>query len=270
MDATLVGWSPGHFADSPPVFKNRVKCHLTGVEVTPLTKEELLGSAAELLKSKQKHTILGHNLHSAYLYHTDPILKSLYDEAAIVIADGKPIEFDALRTMKTESETRSCERLGSTDWLPDFLQRIFAQRIAVVGAMPMVNADFIKLARTLSPSSTILGIHGEDWLSRKDDVLQKIRQFKPNLVFVGLGMPLQEHFLQQNDNSLPECLYILVGGAIDQMTGAQKLAPRWVGRIGFEWAWRLVSQPKRLSERYLIEPWKLLFLRLGSIRESQK
>lgn len=239
----------------------RVRCNLTGVEVTPLSKAKLLESAISLLARRDFQSIAGHNLHSAYLSNVDPVLKAFYDNASIILPDGKPIEIDARRSIKAVGKELACERIGSTDWLSEFLQQLKEERIAVVGAMPQINADFIHLVKDLCPSCPVVGIHGDEWELRKAKVISEINVFQPSLVIIGLGMPLQEHFLFQNKQLLPNCLYVLVGGALDQMTGAQKLAPRWVGKVGFEWAYRLATQPKRLSNRYLIEPWKLLSLR---------
>jgi N-acetylglucosaminyldiphosphoundecaprenol N-acetyl-beta-D-mannosaminyltransferase len=48
-----------------------------------------------------------------------------------------------------------------------------------------------------------------------------------------------------------------VGAAFDYEAGAQKAAPRWMGRLGLEWLYRLIADPRRLFRRYLIEPWAL-------------
>jgi N-acetylglucosaminyldiphosphoundecaprenol N-acetyl-beta-D-mannosaminyltransferase len=85
---------------------------------------------------------------------------------------------------------------------------------------------------------------------------------KPQLVLVGLGMPLQEEMLRRRLGTLPPAIYCAVGGAIEQIAGIQKLAPRWLGRLGLEWAWRLVLHPRRVAYRVLGEPWVLLALLL--------
>lgn len=73
-------------------------------------------------------------------------------------------------------------------------------------------------------------------------------------------MPLQESVLQRRLDSLPPAIYCAVGGAIEQLAGIQKLAPRWLGRLGLEWAWRLLLHPRRVAYRVFGEPWVLLWL----------
>jgi N-acetylglucosaminyldiphosphoundecaprenol N-acetyl-beta-D-mannosaminyltransferase len=81
-------------------------------------------------------------------------------------------------------------------------------------------------------------------------------------VLLGLGMPLQEQVLARRRANLPPAVYCAVGGAIEQIAGVQKLAPRWIGRLGLEWAWRLMLHPQRVAYRVFCEPWVLLGLLL--------
>ncbi|MCA1379196.1 WecB/TagA/CpsF family glycosyltransferase, partial [Bradyrhizobium sp. IC4060] len=84
-----------------------------------------------------------------------------------------------------------------------------------------------------------------------------IRAHDPQLILVGMGMPLQEAFLTRNLAQMPNAYIATVGGAVDYVAGAAKLSPRWLGRFGLEWAWRFAHDPLRLYGRYLIEPVKL-------------
>ena len=89
-----------------------------------------------------------------------------------------------------------------------------------------------------------------------------IREFDPQLLLVGMGMPLQERLASELRGSTRVPVIAAVGGAVDQISGAQSLAPRWVGRMGFEWLWRLASDPRRLTGRYVVEPVRLAGLLL--------
>ncbi len=82
-----------------------------------------------------------------------------------------------------------------------------------------------------------------------------LAELRPQLVLIGLGMPLQEKVLRRRLDALPPAVYCAVGGAIEQIAGIQKLAPRWLGRLGLEWAWRLMLHPRRVAYRVFGEPW---------------
>lgn len=241
-----------------------VFCPLSGVTITPFTRSTLLTALESKIGDGKTHLIVGHNLHSAYLYHSDAKFQDIYNRADIILADGKPIAVDAARVLKRNKFKQSvCERLGSTDWLPLAFSLPALARIAVVGASPTSNNKLVDDIKAVRPDIHAVGIPGHAWNETKaKQVVNDLRDFEPDLVLVGLGMPLQEHFVSDYSEQLPPAVYALVGGAIDQLVGTQKNAPRWLGNLGLEWAWRLVSQPKRLSHRYLVEPWKLAHLRL--------
>jgi N-acetylglucosaminyldiphosphoundecaprenol N-acetyl-beta-D-mannosaminyltransferase len=104
---------------------------------------------------------------------------------------------------------------------------------------------------------------GEGWnRDLEESAIEWLSRLRPQLVLLGLGMPLQEQVLARRRAMLPPAVYCAVGGAIEQIAGVQKLAPRWIGRLGLEWAWRLMLHPQRVAYRVFGEPWVLLGLLL--------
>jgi len=97
-----------------------------------------------------------------------------------------------------------------------------------------------------------------------------VREFKPNVLFVGMGMPRQELWIADNVEALPQAVILPVGAAFDYEAGVQKAAPRWMGRLGVEWLFRLFADPKRLFARYCVEPWFLIGPALGDVREAMR
>ena len=70
-------------------------------------------------------------------------------------------------------------------------------------------------------------------------------------------MPRQEAWIARNLAALPDCVILNVGAAFDYEAGVQRAAPRWMGRVGLEWLYRLAHDPRRLFRRYCVEPWSL-------------
>jgi N-acetylglucosaminyldiphosphoundecaprenol N-acetyl-beta-D-mannosaminyltransferase len=99
-------------------------------------------------------------------------------------------------------------------------------------------------------------------------VVEQVRAFSPDVLFVGMGMPRQELWILNNLDALPNSVIFSVGAAFDYEAGAQAEAPRWMGRMGIEWLFRLVHDPRRLARRYLIEPWSLSGLVLKDVAEA--
>ncbi len=151
--------------------------------------------------------------------------------------------------------------LGSTDRVTALGGVEGIRRIAVVGAGPEANSTTVERLRKIGPGAEVSGRPGENWNDASEEAaVAWLAEFRPQLVLLGLGMPLQESVLQRRLDELPPAVYCTVGGAIEQLAGLQKLAPRWLGRLGLEWAWRLVLHPGRVAYRVFGEPWVLLGL----------
>jgi len=98
-------------------------------------------------------------------------------------------------------------------------------------------------------------------------VVEAVNAFAPQILLVGMGMPRQEVWVLENHPALTTpCASFTVGGAFDYEAGAQKAAPRWMGRLGVEWLFRLVVDPRRLFVRYCVEPWSLVGPALTDLR----
>jgi N-acetylglucosaminyldiphosphoundecaprenol N-acetyl-beta-D-mannosaminyltransferase len=230
---------------------------LLDVEVTALPEQDVAGVLESLIASGGRRTVVGHNLHSCYLYHTQPDFKALYDSADVVLLDGAPV-FALWRSQQQGSRPGSSFRVGSTDWIRHLDKVAGLRRLAVVGASSESNAEACRKLQLLVPDATVLGLDGAGWNpTREHAVVSRLQEFKPQLVLLGLGMPLQESVLWQSRAALPEAVYCAVGGALDQISGRQRLAPRWLGRLGLEWMWRLLLSPRRVFGRVFVEPWKL-------------
>jgi N-acetylglucosaminyldiphosphoundecaprenol N-acetyl-beta-D-mannosaminyltransferase len=87
---------------------------------------------------------------------------------------------------------------------------------------------------------------------------------------VGMGMPRQEYWTQENfQQREAQVILSSTGAALEYIAGAAPTPPRWAGRIGLEWMFRLAHEPRRLFSRYLIEPWYILLLLLMDYPRSR-
>jgi len=106
------------------------------------------------------------------------------------------------------------------------------------------------------PNLTIAGHNSQeisiDKIQAPWDLRDVITLTNPDIIWVALGSPKQELWMYENQKHFPDCLLIGVGAAFDFLSGNKPQAPRWVQRSGFEWLFRLLSEPHRLWKRYLL------------------
>lgn len=95
------------------------------------------------------------------------------------------------------------------------------------------------------------------------ETLAAINAYQPHVLMVGMGMPRQEYWILDNIEHIHTNAILTAGACMDYLAGAIPTPPRWMGKMGLEWLYRLLSEPKRLWRRYLVEPWFVagLFLR---------
>lgn len=191
----------------------------------------------------------------------DRTLRQIYARADFIFADGMPVLW-ASRLLRRPLPARvtgadlfvaMCHEAVTHDW-----------RVALIGGMPGQEAMIRERFETYYPGLRIdvtcpsmsfepLGEEGERIASR-------IRETAPHLIFVCLGLPKQEYWAMRHAPTLPRGVIFCVGAAMEFAIGMQRRAPHWVQRIGAEWLWRLVSNPRRLWRRYLVEDTRFLSL----------
>ncbi|MFS0868185.1 WecB/TagA/CpsF family glycosyltransferase [Microbacterium sp. 179-B 1A2 NHS] len=231
-----------------------------GVSVTPRTTLDVARHLEGALDRRGSSILAAHNLHSVYLFHTNSRFRAFYEVADLVLIDGRPLltYLNKVRRRRKEVALSSAYRIGSTDWIDDAISLVGIRRICVLGASESANADFLNRYEGAG-CKKFLGIPADPWEPDKaKQTVEQVRQFQPDITLVALGMPLQESVALLLREANVGGVIATVGGAIDQLSGHQVHAPRWLGKIGLEWTWRLASHPRRLAHRYLVEPFILL------------
>jgi len=92
-----------------------------------------------------------------------------------------------------------------------------------------------------------------------EDIVEKINDSGAHVLWVGLGLPKQERWIHAHKDRLTVPVAIGVGACFGFFSGRVKRAPQWIGRMGFEWLWRLAMEPKKLWRRDLIDGPQFLY-----------
>lgn len=248
------------------------RCLFLDWPVDLFDKASLLTFLESRISSRRKTVLANLNLHALYcLQQSGAMRRLLKQPSTYVHIDGMPIVW--LLRLRGESVGKD-NRLTYIDWAPDALELAAKNnwRVAYIGSTPATCAAGVRHFVRKLPSLHLRGWDGyfdltdETVGSKLHQLKQEVNAFKPDLLIVGMGMPRQEAFLEHHAPSLEFTVAVCAGAFFEYFTGEQNRPPRWIGRAGFEWLYRLVLNPRRYGRRYLLEPLALLLLIMRSRR----
>ncbi|HWZ59384.1 MAG TPA: WecB/TagA/CpsF family glycosyltransferase [Gemmatimonadaceae bacterium] len=234
-----------------------------GVRVGAYTIDDLHAVIGEAVAADARIVIANHNMHSVALTRRDAKFRAFFDVADVTHVDGMPLV--PLGRMLGAPLTRA-HRVTYVDWVPALMAEAERRRWRVfsLGGRPGVGERGAAVLRERHPALEIETAHGyfdqRAGGAESEAVLGRIAAFAPHVLLVGLGMPRQEHWAYDHRGRIAANATLMAGAALDYVAGAVPTPPRWAGRWSLEWAFRLVAEPKRLGQRYLIEPWPVLGL----------
>jgi len=178
--------------------------------------------------------------------------RCVVNQADLVIPDGKPLSIaQKLLGHKTATQVRGqdimnalCELSGKKNLNIGFYGGGSDSILELVQSNLTTQYPDIQITYSFSPPFRTL-TNGEDL-----KIIAEINNTKVDVLFVGIGCPKQEMWMAEHKDKL-NCVMLGVGAAFDFVAGNKKHAPRWIQKIGLEWLFRLLSEPKRLWKRYL-------------------
>lgn len=185
------------------------------------------------------------------MYHKDAEFRHLIDQADIVDVDGMPSVFATRLFCKEPLK----ERVATTDFIHDAC-RVAAEkglRFYFLGSKPGVAEKAAENLQNLYPGLKIAGTrHGYFTRDREEEICRAIVEAGTDLLWIGLGSPLQERFAVRNRERLAGLTWIRTcGGLFDFYSGRVPRAPQWMQNAGLEWLYRVIQEPRRLAGRYL-------------------
>jgi N-acetylglucosaminyldiphosphoundecaprenol N-acetyl-beta-D-mannosaminyltransferase len=229
--------------------------------VHALTMADLDARMDDAIRGNERRIFASHNLHSLYLLRTDGKLRSFYDRADYIRIDGMAlIALGKLLGLPLRRE----HRVTYVDWLPVFMSKAATAgwRVFYLGSKPEVVERGAEMLRTCFPLLQLATAHGyfqaQIGHAENNRIIDAINAFHPHVLIVGMGMPRQQHWILENADQLDVNAISTAGAALDYVAGEIPTPPRWSGRVGLEWLFRLLAEPRRLGRRYLVEPWYIL------------
>lgn len=243
-----------------------MRISLLGVEFDALTVQDVCALISDIVGYGDRRIIANHNLHSVYLVHHDSRVADFFEKSYKIHIDGMPLVYLA-RIFGYSVQNK--HRVTYLDFIGSLMAECARRgwRVYYLGGKAGVAAKAASRLRNSFPELQIVTHDGYFEKSGHENVqvLEKIRKYRPEVLLVGMGMPIQEHWIYENFTEIEANVILTAGACFDYLAGVVPSPPRWMGRIGLEWLFRLLTEPQRLWKRYLLEPWYVAALILREI-----
>lgn len=159
------------------------------------------------------------------------------------------------------------ERVAGIDLFLELLQAAEQRQYPVffLGAKENVLAEMLARLKQKHPNLKIAGYnHGYFW-DDEQGVVRKIKNSGASLLFIAISSPKKEIFINRWKDEFGVCFVMGVGGSFDVLAGRVKRAPVFMQKIGLEWFYRFLQEPRRMWKRYLVTNTKFIWMLLKEI-----
>jgi N-acetylglucosaminyldiphosphoundecaprenol N-acetyl-beta-D-mannosaminyltransferase len=238
----------------------RDRVSLLGTEVDRIAREDVALWLEQFIQSGEPHQIITANLDFIAIARRRPDFARVIAAADLVVCDGKPLQWAS----QLQGEPIPSRVTGMDIVLVAAqLSAASGYRIYFMGGVPGVAERAAEALGEIIPGVVIAGTDSPQ-LGQFDEVedariVARIRQAKPDALFVALGAPRQDEWIAAHLDELGVPLCAGIGGVFNFLAGETKRAPVWMQQAGMEWAFRLYQEPSRLWKRYLVDDLPIFF-----------
>lgn len=231
------------------------RVRLAGIDLDRLSEAEVVMHVIRASETGRGGWVATPNIDICRKVARDPVTRTLLAKAALIVPDGMPLVWAA----RLRGDPLP-ERVSGSSLIFSLTAAAAAsgRSIYLLGGEPGVPdsaaAELTRLYPGLKISGTAAPPIGFDEDPRQMAAVRDHLVLKaPDIVYVGLGFPKQERLIAALTSALPRSWFVACGAAIPFAAGALPRAPAWMRQTGLEWAFRLVSEPRRLYRRYLVD-----------------
>jgi N-acetylglucosaminyldiphosphoundecaprenol N-acetyl-beta-D-mannosaminyltransferase len=236
------------------IWRKAEEVRILGVKVDSLSVDELDAALERLVRREERSLVLHVNVHCLNLSQRDAWLRDFLNSASVVFCDGAGVMLGARILGK-----RIRKRIPITEWIWQLAELAEAQgfTLFLLGARPGIAERAAAKIKQRFAFLQIVGMHHGYFDPtpggfENEKVITMINDARPDVLVVGLGMPLQERWLMENWKRLDVKVALTGGAILDRVAGQLRRGPRWMTDNGLEWLSRLAIEPRRLWKRYLI------------------
>lgn len=252
----------------------QTRINVLGVGISSINMAQAIATINSWIQERQRsHYVCVTGVHGVMEAQHDPALKRIHNEADLVTPDGMPLVW-----LNRLFGQQHVGRVYGPDLMLAVCQRSLTggYRHFLYGGADGVPQRLAASLQQRYPGLHIVGSYSPPFraltASEDAEIVERINASGADIVWVGLSTPKQERWMAAHVHQLQAPVLIGVGAAFDFHAGLKPQAPRWMQQSGLEWFFRLLSEPRRLGPRYLVNNpqflWLLLLSTLG-LRQYQ-
>jgi N-acetylglucosaminyldiphosphoundecaprenol N-acetyl-beta-D-mannosaminyltransferase len=232
---------------------------LMGCSIDNLSMEETLQTIEGFIHTGKPHQHVVVNVDKLVKASRDPELRQIINDCALINVDGMPVVWASRLLGKPLKE-----RVAGVDLFEALMRRAGDRgwRVFLLGAQEEVVSKVAATYQHKYPRLVLAGYRNGYWKGELEEaqVVEQIRDARPDLLFVAISSPKKEQFLGRYQAEMKIPFAMGVGGTFDVAIGHVRRAPVWMQKSGLEWFYRFLQEPRRMFRRYFIED--MAFLRL--------
>lgn len=228
--------------------------NLFGIRVDPLSMREAVDVVLGWIDGPgESRYVVTPNVDHLVILEDDSEFRRSYEDAGLVLIDGKPVLAAARLLGSSVPGT-----VPGSDLVPALFEAANCRgsvSVFLLGAAPGVAERAASHIEETWPKLNVVGTLSPPYGFEKDAaeserIITAVNDVSPDILVVGLGAPKQEIWVHRYRTRLDARAILCVGATIDFIAGEKKRAPEWMQRMGFEWLFRMLSEPRRLVKRY--------------------
>ena len=238
---------------------------LHGVRLNRMTEAQCVQHVLAEGEARRGGWVVTVNLDILRRMTLDDAYAELCQQATLHVADGMPLVW-AARMQGTPLPGRVAG--SSLIWSLSQAAGLCGRSVFLLGGSAGTADDAAAILKRRNAGLHIAGTYCPEFgFEQEPGSIERIRtmlvEANPDIVFVALGSPKQEHLIDQLRGDLPRTWWLGVGISFSFVSGHVKRAPKWMQHCGLEWVHRLMQEPRRLARRYLLDDLPFVFRLFG-------
>lgn len=240
------------------VLSKRKRVKIMGSYIDVLNMQESLARIEQIILERKpvQHVVV--NAAKIVQMNSNPRLKNIINSCGMINADGQSVVWASRLLGKPLPE-----RVAGSDLMFRIIEMAYENGFSIYffGARQEVVEKVVLTSVKQYPGLKVAGFRN-GYFKPQDNkkIVEDIRDSKADILFLGFSSPMKEYWLSENMKQLNVPFCMGVGGTFDVAAGITKRAPVWMRKIGFEWFYRLIQEPKRMWKRYLVGNVKFILL----------